>query len=43
MKKYTIFVGGLEINDFYLSKKQADDLAAEYISQGYDDVFIMEA
>lgn len=42
MNNYTVFVGGFEVNDFYLTKIQADNLAAEYIAAGYADVFVLE-
>lgn len=41
MKNYTVFVGGFEVNNFYLTKLEADNLAAEYIAAGYDDVYIL--
>lgn len=37
---YTVWVGGTEVNDFYLSKDKADTLAQEYIDDNYDDVII---
>ena len=40
--KYTVWVGGTEVNDFYLTKEQAEDLAFEYKQDGYDDVCIEE-
>jgi hypothetical protein len=40
--KYTVWVGGIEVNDFYLTKEQAEDLAFEYEQDGYDDVCIEE-
>ena len=36
--KYTVFVGGVEVNDYLLTKKEADLLAFEYKIDGYDDV-----
>tara|TARA_Y100001937_G_scaffold2912_1_gene3787 strand:- start:1267 stop:1416 length:150 start_codon:yes stop_codon:yes gene_type:complete len=39
-KEYTIWVGGTEINDHHLTKKQALNLAKLYINMGYDDVII---
>ena len=38
--KYTVWVGGTEVNDYYLTKQQAENLAFEYEQQGYDDVFV---
>lgn len=40
MKKYSVWVGGIEVNDFYLSKKDAEKLKREYERDGYDDVVI---
>lgn len=42
MKKYSVWVGGSEVNDYYLTKEQAEDLAEEYKEDGYDDVVIEE-
>jgi len=36
--RYTVWVGGVEVNDFELTKREADALAKEYKAQGYDDV-----
>ena len=41
-KKFVVWVGGVEVNDNYLTKKQAEDLAFEYEEDGYDDVVIEE-
>jgi hypothetical protein len=38
--KYTVWVGGTEVNDNYLTKQQAENLAFEYEQQGYDDVIV---
>jgi hypothetical protein len=38
--KYTVWVGGTEVNDYYLTKQQAENLAFEYEQQGYDDVIV---
>ena len=40
IKKYSVWVGGVEVNDYYLSKKDADNLAKEYKDDGYDDVVV---
>ena len=37
-KTYTVWVGGSEVNDSYLSKEEAENLAFEYEADGYDDV-----
>jgi hypothetical protein len=39
-KTYTVWVGGSEVNDSYLTKKEAENLAFEYKADGYDDVII---
>lgn len=39
-KLYVVWVGGIEVNDNYLTKEAADDLAFEYVEEGYDDVVI---
>ena len=41
MKTYTVWVGGVEVNDFLLSKREAEKLAEKYINDGYDDVQII--
>jgi len=38
--KYSVWVGGVEINDHYLNKKEADDLLRVYQDLGYNDVVI---
>ena len=42
MTLYSLWVGGSEVNDYYLTKEQAEDLAEEYKEDGYDDVVIEE-
>ncbi len=37
---YTVWVGGVEVNDHLLSKENAEALAKYWIEQGYDDVQI---
>ena len=39
-KSYSVWVGGSEVNDYYLTKDEATTLAQEYIDQDYDDVRI---
>lgn len=41
-KLYTVWVGGTEVNDYYLTYEEAMDLADDYIEDGYDDVSIEE-
>lgn len=37
MAKYTVFVGGAEVNDYLLSEAQAEALVQAYREDGYDD------
>ena len=39
-KKYSVWVGGVEVNDYYLTEEKANELADEFINDGYDDVVI---
>jgi len=39
-EQYTVWVGGGEVNDYLLSKDEAEALAKAYIDDGYDDVVI---
>ena len=39
-KQWTVFVGGVEVNDYLLKKKDAMELAANYVADGYDDVAV---
>jgi len=39
---FTVWVGGVEVNDYYLTLEQAEELAKEYELDGYDDVIIEE-
>lgn len=40
MAKYSVWVGGVEVNDQYLTKREADALWIEYWLDGYDDIVI---
>jgi hypothetical protein len=40
MKEWSVWVGGVEVNDYYLDKTTAEQVAAEYRTQGYDDVIV---
>ena len=37
---YSVYAGGVEINDYNLTEKESFALAGEFIRAGYDDVFI---
>jgi hypothetical protein len=39
-QKYTVWVGGVEVNGFYLLWSEAVMIAGEFISEGYRDVQI---
>ena len=39
-QKFVVWVGGAEINDSYLTKDEAVNLAKHYERLGYDDVVI---
>lgn len=41
-KKYTVWVGGVEVNDYYLTLENATRLSNELKDDGYDDVAIEE-
>lgn len=41
MEKYSVYVDGNEVNDFYLTKAEAKDLAADFEAEGYDDVKVV--
>jgi len=40
MKKYTVWVGDVEVNDYLLTLEEAKILADIYIDDDYDDVII---
>lgn len=35
---YTVFVGGFEVNDYYMTEQEAKELADKYMADGYEDV-----
>jgi|TARA_R100000482_G_scaffold36049_1_gene12127 hypothetical protein len=39
-KIYSVWVGASEVNNYYLTKEDAIDLADEYKYNGYDNVYI---
>mgnify|MGYP003115157447 FL=1 len=43
MNRYTVWVGGIEANQYYLTKSEAEKLAAVYRAEGYEDVYIEKA
>ena len=38
--KYTVWVGGTEVNDYLLGYEQAKELADSFKDEGYDDVHV---
>ena len=38
MKKYSVLVGGVEVTDYLVTKKEAEDIARQYKKEGYDNV-----
>jgi len=38
MENYTVWVGAVEVNDYYLTKEKAEDLAEEWIEDGYNPI-----
>ena len=40
MNKYTVWVGGTEVTDVWVTKQQAEEIAEDYKRIGYDDVQI---
>lgn len=39
--EYTVWVGGCEVNDYYLkTREEAEEIADFYKDEGYDDVII---
>jgi hypothetical protein len=43
MAKWTVWVGGVEVNDYYLgSREVAESVASVWRGKGYDDVAVEE-
>lgn len=40
MKLWSVWVGGVEVNDYYLTLEQAQELANQYQDDGYNEVAI---
>jgi hypothetical protein len=38
--KYTVFIGGTEVNDYFLEHEEAMKLADSYEKKGYTDVIV---
>lgn len=41
-KRFSVWVGGVEVNDYLLTKPEAERLARIWRAKGYDDVAIDE-
>ena len=41
-KKYTVWVGGTEVTDHFVTMTTAKDIYAKYTEQGYKDVVIQQ-
>ncbi len=41
IKKWSVWVSSIEVNDYYLTYNKARNLADEYMDNGYDDVILM--
>jgi len=41
-RNWSVWVGGGEVNDYYLPLDKALNLASDFSGDGYDDVLIME-
>ena len=37
-RSYSVWVGGVEVNQFYLTKKEAEETVKYFKDKGYDDV-----
>lgn len=42
-KTYSVWVGGVEVNDALLTKAEAENLADGLLKNGYDDTQIVES
>jgi hypothetical protein len=40
LETYTVWVGGIEVNDYYTDYEVAKLIANSYMKQGYDDTVI---
>jgi hypothetical protein len=40
MSNWTVWVGGVEVNEYYVDKDKADDIAKFWINKGYTDVAV---
>ena len=40
MSEWTVWVGGIEVNEYHLDKIKADEVAKYWTDQGYTDVIV---
>jgi hypothetical protein len=40
--RFTVWVGGVEVNDYHMTETDAQKLADEYKAAGYDDTAVVE-
>ena len=40
IKNHVVWVGAVEVNDYYLTKAEANNLADVYKADGYNDVIV---
>lgn len=41
-KRFSVWVGGIEVNDSLLTEIEANELAEQYRADGYDDVQVSD-
>jgi len=41
MRVWSVYVGGIEVHDYLLSFDEANELAAKWRYEGYDDVAVV--
>lgn len=39
---FTVWVGGVEVNGYYMALDKARELAEGYLDEGYDDVAVVK-
>jgi len=42
MKKYSVWVGGIEVNDYLMTYNEAKKIKSMYLNLGYDDIIIQK-
>ena len=41
-KRWAVFVGGAEVNDFTMNFNDAASLGEDYLEDGYDDIYLYQ-